>query len=310
MEDFYLGNSIRKLRKQKKLTLDELADGICSKRQLQRIETNITIPSADIIFKLSKKLDENLKEYFPYSHFEDPIEMAKLIKTLEQLYEARDYLKLYELSKEYVETDIKSPEFKQIICYYHWNAAIYLEIDPLPDEHYFLSLLGYSIESPSEDTFFTSFRTLFEYKIIYSYIVIKYFDDIYEKPLDIRTQNMNAAIKLLKQVIFHYTASYKILDYNFVCRLYNNIAHSYNILGEHDKAIYYADKALSQYVLFCSLSVIAMLHYVKGYALAKLDQEDSAKSSFRYFIKLHEMIGDSEYVAPLIESLKTTYNLS
>lgn len=52
-----LGDIIRDLRKQKKLTQEELADGICSSVSISRIENGIQMPSSATLEKILTKLD-------------------------------------------------------------------------------------------------------------------------------------------------------------------------------------------------------------------------------------------------------------
>ena len=52
-----LGDIIRELRKKKKLTQEELADGICSSVSISRIESGIQMPSSSTLEKILAKLD-------------------------------------------------------------------------------------------------------------------------------------------------------------------------------------------------------------------------------------------------------------
>lgn len=60
MEKYSIGEIIRYLRKEQKLTQEELADGICSNVTISRIESGTQMPSDRIINQLLERLGSNL----------------------------------------------------------------------------------------------------------------------------------------------------------------------------------------------------------------------------------------------------------
>ena len=74
-----LGTIIRELRMKKGFSQKELAEGICSLKQLSRIENNTSEASAYVIYELSFRLGENLLDYFPYAELEEPFFWKKKI---------------------------------------------------------------------------------------------------------------------------------------------------------------------------------------------------------------------------------------
>ena len=62
-----LGSKIKRIRKQHQLTQRQLADGICTQALISMFESDETIPSSLVLYKISQKLNVTLN-YF----FEDP----------------------------------------------------------------------------------------------------------------------------------------------------------------------------------------------------------------------------------------------
>jgi len=60
ISDNSLGNTIRELRKEKNLTQEELADGVCSVVSMSRIENGVQMPSAKVLEKLLDKLGSSI----------------------------------------------------------------------------------------------------------------------------------------------------------------------------------------------------------------------------------------------------------
>lgn len=57
-----LGAVLKELRKEKKLTQRELAEGICAQSMLSAIENDVYIPNANLLIKLANRLEVNLNQ--------------------------------------------------------------------------------------------------------------------------------------------------------------------------------------------------------------------------------------------------------
>ncbi|HAX73401.1 MAG TPA: XRE family transcriptional regulator, partial [Firmicutes bacterium] len=75
MNDIYFGNVLKELRIKKKMSQEKLADGICTKRQLIRIEQNENLPTGFLLSELSKKLNENLEPFLLLANHQNPMEV-------------------------------------------------------------------------------------------------------------------------------------------------------------------------------------------------------------------------------------------
>ena len=111
-----LGDMIRELRKERKLTQEELADGICSAVSISRIENGNQMPSNTILERLLERLGTSTYEicnvYFQnerQQEFEKLAEQAGGALTEGKIREAEDFLNRL---KSYEE---KYPHFLQTV---------------------------------------------------------------------------------------------------------------------------------------------------------------------------------------------------
>jgi transcriptional regulator with XRE-family HTH domain len=84
-----IGEKVKRYRKDRGFSQDELADGICSRQTISLLENGIHVPSADILTKISERLG---------------IPLAEIVKTREQSLNEKlqvDILKAYVSASEY-----------------------------------------------------------------------------------------------------------------------------------------------------------------------------------------------------------------
>lgn len=89
MESFFIGDVIRKRRKELKLSQEKLAEGICDHVTISRLENGVQAPSHRIVTRLMERLDLPSDKYIAYlSQDELALEyLYKEINSLTYLYE-------------------------------------------------------------------------------------------------------------------------------------------------------------------------------------------------------------------------------
>ncbi|OTN75302.1 hypothetical protein A5886_000372 [Enterococcus sp. 8G7_MSG3316] len=93
MERQLFGKELRRIRKEKKLSQYELADGICSQAMLSSIELGKYLPNVQIIVKLCIRLGLNANQLILNNHYEiSPVEKNK--EKCEELCNKHDYAEL------------------------------------------------------------------------------------------------------------------------------------------------------------------------------------------------------------------------
>lgn len=124
MSDYItIGEIIRHYRKEKGLSQEELSEGICDRKHLSHIENDKTIPTLDIINRLSQRLQINLYETYALMLRHRNIETHKKIEILNQNYKPENIERLLPLIKEFeCLPDFQTGEPKQTLLY---TKAVY-----------------------------------------------------------------------------------------------------------------------------------------------------------------------------------------
>lgn len=110
-----IGLKIKALRKERKLSQIELADGICSQAIISNLEKNGTLPSRKILEKITNKLGISVNSLYEY---EIPID----IKKINSLISANDFRELENYYHELEKAEIMPLH----IPYFHWLRIIIL----------------------------------------------------------------------------------------------------------------------------------------------------------------------------------------
>ncbi|HFU3946243.1 TPA: helix-turn-helix domain-containing protein [Streptococcus suis] len=116
-----LGEKLRLRRKELKLSQKTLAEGICEQSQISKIERGSFMPSAELLFKLSKRLEVPL-DYFFNEQIEVKSNLSHFKQLSSKLLEDRNYDDLeYIYQLEVEKKGILSFEDKM---YLEWSKAI------------------------------------------------------------------------------------------------------------------------------------------------------------------------------------------
>lgn len=95
-----IGKVIRELRLRQNLTQNQLAEGICTAKYLYLIEKGERTPSNEVMGELSRKLGEDLFDYYDYLSYENPIAVRKIMGKAEQSLRVSAYSDLTALIEE------------------------------------------------------------------------------------------------------------------------------------------------------------------------------------------------------------------
>jgi len=96
-----IGEIIRHYRKERGLSQEKLAEGICDRKYLSHIENNKNIPTLDIINQLSNRLGINLYDSYALMLRNHDIDTHKKIEQLQPYLKGKTSEKIMELVNEY-----------------------------------------------------------------------------------------------------------------------------------------------------------------------------------------------------------------
>lgn len=118
-----LGQRIKELRKESKLTQQDLSEGIITRSYLSQIEKSLVQPSFDVLEKLSEKLDCTVDDFFKTVENKDLLlsQVKKEIKTAENQVNANSFDKVeaFIQKKEYLSRNDLNEYDKGILMWIH-----------------------------------------------------------------------------------------------------------------------------------------------------------------------------------------------
>ena len=117
-EDVSFGKILKYYRTKLSLTQDELAEGICSRKYISRLEKDTQVPTLDMVNKLSNKLEVNIYDTYALILRHHNIETHIMIEKLNDNFSASCIKNLKPLIDEYSQLEtFKTGEPFQILMY-------------------------------------------------------------------------------------------------------------------------------------------------------------------------------------------------
>lgn len=118
------GLALKKIRQMRGHSRESLAEGICSNKYIYLIEKGQRMPSAQVLGLLSRRLNDDLKNYILLSEYEDPIFIYKIVVAI---FKARIMRNIEDLNEHVKELENFIPEDDRMYNYVLWNKSIYAQ---------------------------------------------------------------------------------------------------------------------------------------------------------------------------------------
>lgn len=285
MQENHMGHVIRALRQLKGMTQKELAEGICSVKQLSRIERGESITNLMFVHQFSEKMGENLSDFFLIAHCLDPINMLKTLKELEALYLKQSFIEILDLvSKIEVHNsqDLTYNNIKQLIWWYKGVGLANIRPNEI-DETYFLDLLKLSTDKPIE-TLCDSYMNNNEFRIVHSYIAML-----------CRKGKFEIARMLLVKIINSIERHYFRYDQIIYNEMLYNLTKIYICEDHFEKAIGVAFKGVKNSVKNNCIAGVPDFIFMAGLAYQKMGKSEKAIQQYNRFLNLIKVTGYNRY---------------
>lgn len=284
-----LGSEIKRLRKAKKLTQKQLAEGMCSQSEISRIEAGEFYPSIDLLYLIANQLQLSVNYFFEIlTH-----EQAEEIKETKNKIWAMSSSKSYKELLQYVEKLLSEeknfhPETKKFLLWQYNMAAYYLKrLDAENCKTELLLLLRKKM--PGMDNLL---NLHIKNSIANIYAETNFFNEsmkIYQSILDEELNGQEAGNLKIKVI------------YNFGKLLY--------LKKDYESSLRYTDQGIQLSIEAANMSLLGQFYYQKGSLLEELsssfkDISDSYKSAQFFF----ELLNLELYTNILLEN-KSDYLL-
>jgi transcriptional regulator with XRE-family HTH domain len=290
----HFGELLKELRLSRNLTLDQLSEGVCSSRQLSRLEKGEFNPSIYILNQLSYKFNIDLQEYYKITFCDQTFQAYNYKFQCEQAIINCDVMLLRKLI-EIMETlqEFQSGENLQYIFY---GKAL---CSSLIDKNYIQSIQYCNSGLLIEDSSFT-INTM-KYKI-YSNVGLTLINCIAGNYSSLH--NNTQALKILEDLylIMHdqinNTPFKMYLSSSFNKKLYQNTTYNLSIaymnLEQFDKSLDYTEEGISYSLKENYLRFLPELLYQKMRLLYIMEKYSEAKDVYPIYQSFYQLCRSKE----------------
>lgn len=299
MDHKYFGQLIKDVRKARNLTQTQLAEGICSRREVTRIENGEYEPSTYLISLLSQKLNFDLLKC--YSNF-------KFSKTI-VAYEIK--LKLHNIIKHNNDEELKGiisemeklPEFlkDENLQYLYYARALYeAKLNNNYSYSTELCIAGVKVKDPSFSLEKFVVRSYSEISLSLLHCIGCNY---------IRQNNLKMGCCIFEKLLSTFdqiflTSGSPHYQYNsFDKQLYQNTAYNLSTIyyksNKLDLALSYIDKGISFSCSEDTIQLLPLLLQQKFCILCKLGNYSDAKNAYQQCCTLYELLHNRESLLKL-----------
>lgn len=303
----HFGELLKEIRTANNITLEQLADGICSVRQLSRIERGENNPSLYILHNISIKLNIDLQEYYRIHFSSGSFEAYDYKSKLEQLlinsdlYGVRDLINKVENQEHF-----KSGENRQYIIY--GKALCIANLDKDYEQSNRLCIEGLLIEDPLfninkfEDKIYSNIGLTMINLIAVNYNKMDQYEKSFEifKSLFLVLENhiFNAPFSMYNSMTFE-----KKLFQSTSC----NLSIIYSDKEQYDMAMEYVNKGISFSIKENYMRFLPELLAQKSRLLYKIGNLEESSNCYQDCLSLYRLCRNSEQVEKIKKEIEEKF---
>ncbi len=295
----YIGVVVKKLREKKNMKQKQLAENLCTIKQISRIELNISSPSVFLLTEISLKLGNDLLEYIPYSTDPNVYELKSEIDEIMCLFNRMRHIEAYQrISNSVLIKNTKCIYARQEIDWIIGALSNYVNINIEIDKTYYLNILRRKINFDSITEIFNHNLNPLEYRIVNSLIVL------YLSENDYVTSQL-----LLNRAIYSYENNYNdIKDISYLRFIYN-LSRLHFVQGNYSEARMTASKGIKRATELNTMSLLPDLYNIYGKSLYRLGNKQEGVKNIKNYINLSRIIEPSLNYEEVINNITRVYNI-
>lgn len=243
-----IGDKIRKTRKVLHMTQSELSSGICTQSQISKIEKNEIMPSADLLFQLSQRLEVSM-DYFFDNEKEVNSMKVRGRKICEDYMLKREYNILLDFVNQQMTSSITEHERK----YYSWIKAVCTNYISADTDYCITILMDIidkkdDVNDPELDA------------NIYNSLSILYFN----------ANQLEEAENMLHRALS--TAKSNHIKGTVTNKIYYNLARQAYIKENYHESLRYSDLGINESMEYETSRMLEHLIYIRSAALLEINE--------------------------------------
>lgn len=270
--EYEIGDILKSFREYKSMTIEELADGICTVEELASFEKEKAYPTIDVLYKLGNRLNLELSYFFDVASKTMTNYSTAVIEIIEKYRRERQYHAIdFIIQKEKENPIFSKGHLKQYLVWHEGICKYYIDHN-LPD----------AIDTLNEAILITNPKrqnlTERETEILYSIAV-----------LYLENKDYNSAFPLFLEALTNLDKLPHILDCKVKIKVLFGLSQVFTELGQYQDSITYCQKGIKLCINEVSLYCLSELHYQIGENYIKLGEVEKGKEYLDICIFLLKM---------------------
>lgn len=277
------GEILQALREYKKLSPEELAEGICTVEDLQLFEKEKKYPALDQLYELAEKLNVEVNYFFHYASSSTFNYVTAVFELIKKYKRERNYQAIFDIIKR----ERQNPIFKHIshkqflmwhegICIYYLSKDVYNSVNTLYT----------AIDLTNPDRTNLAER---EIEILTSIAIIRF-----------EEEEFAAAYEIFEMALKNLESLPHILDPKAKLRILYGLSQTLSAREEYDNSLKYSNQGIKDCINNELLYLFGEFYYQSGENYIKIDKVDKG---IEYINKSKEifLLQNNERFVKLVE---------
>lgn len=294
--EYEIGDILKSFREYKSMTIEELADGICTVEELASFEKEKAYPTIDVLYKLGNRLNLELSYFFDVASKSTINYTPAVMDIIEKYRRERQYHAInFIIQKEKENPVFCKGHLRQYLMWHEGICKFYIEND-----------LQGAIDILTEAISITNSTrqnlTERETEILYS-IAVLYFE----------SKEYQSAFPLFLEALTNLDKLPHILDCKVKIKVLYGLSQVFTVLGQYSDSIIYCQKGINICINEVSLYCLSELYYQVGENYIKLGEIEKGKEFLEkclFLLKLENKHKLIEIAEKEIEYLLANVNIN
>lgn len=291
LEKYLFGEILQSFRQYKNLTLEELADGICTVDELISFEKERSYPTIDVLYRFANRLDVELTQFFDAASKTTIHYPNAVIQLIEKYKRERNY----EAINHILQQEQKNPLFyqKTLKQYMMWHQGIC---------HYYLE----KNEDKALDTLSKAIALTNPKRVALSEREIEILTSIGSIFNEMR--NYRSAVTIFLEALNNIHQLPHLSNIKGKLRILFGLSQALTELGEYEKSLTYAKEGLNLCLNEEILFLLNEFHYQMGENYIKLGDIEKGRHYFNECLHLLKFEGKTSLLAIMEKEIAKILN--
>ncbi|MEK4146974.1 hypothetical protein NST02_07900 [Robertmurraya sp. FSL W8-0741] len=286
LNTYLIGDTLRSFREYKRLSIEELSEGVCTEEELSSFEKQVSYPDLETLNSLLRKLNVDLAYFFNVASKSSINYSNAVIRLINRLKRAWNYERIQEIIRNELENPIfQTDQLRQYLKWHQGICTFYLEGD-----------LSKALEQLYEAIDITNKKR----------------EDYNEREIEILTSiallhkesgNFEEALQLFKNSLHSLENLPDILEPRGKIRVYFGLAQTFTEIEEYEESLQYSKKGIEFCITQDLMFLLAHLYYQCGENLIKMYRKEEGIAYIEKAVYLSKL-QENEKIIEIIENEK------